>query len=246
VAGGVARYPDWTADSRSLVFMQRAIDSSHGHAGKLCQRRVFDDQDKPLKELMEKQELASTVFNEFSRVRCLKDGRVIFSSAELTVPSVPDSQSQRPMLFSVDPRYFNLVKLIPERLRYSLGAQGECFAVSPDGLRRAILSECGLVHVLDIASGKFTQAQGHELEPNTYGRTVFMPEWRNDDEITFAAPATRLEGSKRVADVILYSLSRDKSANFSEKWTSEPGAFLDQPETASAPSAEQQPVPKRQ
>jgi hypothetical protein len=220
--------------------------SSSVAAGKLCQRRVFDDEDRPLKELMDKQELASAVFNEYGRVRCLKDGRTIFSSAELNVPAAPDSQSQRALLFSVDPRYCNLVRIIPDRLRYSMGAQGECFAVSPNGQRLAVLSESGLVHVLDIASGKITEAQTHELDAGTYGRAAFMPEWRNDDEMTFAGPATKIEGSKRMADVVLYSVTRDKGANISDKWTAEASAFLDQAEKESTPSLEKQPAPKPQ
>ncbi len=246
VGTAVARFPDWSPDGRSVVYIQREDVTPEVSAAKLCKRQVLDDQDKPLKEPGTVQVLAVTAFDQYGRARCLKDGSTIFSSSELVLPSAPDSPSHRPMLFSFDPKYSNLVRVIPDRLRYSMGAQCDLFEVSADGKHLAVISESGVVHVLDVASGKNVDAQSQELDPDTYRKAAFMPEWRTNDELTFAGPAAKAEGSKRIADVILYSVTGDKGASISDKWPAEARAFLDQPAKESGPAQEKQPVPKPQ
>jgi hypothetical protein len=234
----VARFPDWSADGRALAYIEKIGSAGGMVSGTLRRRAVFDEYDRLLKEPGGVQELAVTAFDPYARVRCLKDGRIVFSSAEVSLPAAPDSQSNRSMLFCVDPKYARPIPLVPERFRYSLGAQAEFFAVSPDGRLIAVLCQRGEVYVLDVTSAKLTEVQPQELDSETYKRAAFMPDWRSNDELSFCGPPAKVDDGHRIADVIMYSISGGKGRGWSESWPAEARAFLNKPETTPPKSGE--------
>lgn len=238
VARGVARFPDWSADGKALAYIEKVGSAGSMVSGSLRRRAIFDGYDRLLKEPGGVQELAVTAFDPYARVRCLKDGRIVFSSAEVSLPAAPDSQSNRSMLFCVDPKYARPIPLVAERFRYWLGDQAEFFAVSPDGRLVAVVCQCGEVYVLDVGAAKLTEVQARELDSETYKRAAFMPDWRSNDELTFCGPPGKVDDGHRIADVVMYSISSGKGRSLSDGWPAEARAFLNKPETPQQRSGE--------
>lgn len=191
VARHVAWYPDWTPDGRALVgFEASGGEKDELRLGVLARREVFAA-DGRLLASGELSYLAGAMFNGFSRVRCLRDGRVLFNAAEITLPlAAEDYGDQREQLFAVDPaRQATLVRLVPRKRESDLPQQLVFFEVSPDEQRVVLGTSKGEVAVLTLASGAVEPIQGagsKELQS--------APVWRPDGELTYvrrpAAPKT--------------------------------------------------------
>ena len=86
VAERTAAYPDWTPDARSLVYLQAAEGGEKGdlRLATLVRREVLDASGQI--KLQEKpDDLAGMVFSNLSRVRCLRDGRILFNAVEFSL-----------------------------------------------------------------------------------------------------------------------------------------------------------------
>lgn len=178
--------PDWTPDGRALVFIRPADGASPGDNLRLatvvrCQ--VFDETGKLA--LQEKPDaLAGLVYEDWNRVRCLKDGRILFAAVELHLPATTADMPQRQQLFAVDPeRQATLAALVPRSAQGDLPESLTFFEPSPDGRRVALLGEKGQVQVLTLANGAVERVQaafdsGVEATP---------PVWRSSDELCFVS-----------------------------------------------------------
>ena len=113
-----ARHSDWTPDSRSLVF-ELAAGKENGGAdtvmlGSIVSREVRAA-DGSLKLSETTQELAGLLHNGSTRVRCLRDGRIIFNAAEIRLPlSAADMREMKSQLYALDlHRSSTLTHLVP-------------------------------------------------------------------------------------------------------------------------------------
>ena len=107
VASHTAAYPDWSADGRSLVYFEASDPSGGkkdvGSLGVLTQRSVLDDEGR-IKMEEKPQYLAGGMFNGLTRIRCLRDGRILFNAAEIALPiSAEDFGGQREELVCPGP-----------------------------------------------------------------------------------------------------------------------------------------------
>src|SRR5262249_49774274 len=88
---------DWTPDGRALIFFKPANDrggSDDLQRGGLVEREAQTA--KGSLQLAEKtRELARVAFHPRNRVRCLRDGRVLFDVAEMQLPEASDRKPSR-------------------------------------------------------------------------------------------------------------------------------------------------------
>lgn len=184
----VTFYPDWSPDGRSLIFIKAdgtASDQSI-RLGVVTRRLIFSDDGK-LDSTKQNEDLAGLIFDETGKVRCLKDGRIVFSSIQVQLPTTAREMPQREQLFALDPeRYQSVIKLIPQDLEGQVPQKWATFEVSPDSKRIAAELDNGGVIIYDLASGKVETVQP-DADRKSSG---IQPVWKTADELCFAAIAT--------------------------------------------------------
>ena len=203
VAEHTAAYPDWTPDSRSLVYAQAAEGGKNEdlRLATLVRREVVGDtgqiklQEKP-------DELASLVFSNLTRVRCLRDGRIVFNAAEFSLPmTTKDVDAEREKLFVLDPaRQATLGRLVLRGEEANLPKNLTFFEPSPDEKQILVGGFDGEVGVLTLATGDVAVWQ----KAGEYG-LMAAPVWRTPDEITYARrnPAENRKPPARKAEIVL-------------------------------------------
>ena len=184
----VSCLPDWSPDGRSLVFI-KADGVSTGQSirlGVVTRRMVLNDHGT-LTTTNANEDLAGLIFDETGKVRCLKDGRIVFSSIEVRLPATAREMPQREQLYAIDPeRYHSVIKLIPQDLEAEVPQKWVTFEVSPDSKRISAQLDNGGVIIYDLASGKVETVQP-DADRKATGIT---PVWKSADELCFAAIAT--------------------------------------------------------
>ena len=206
VADRVAVSPDWTPDGRALVYLQASgapVGKDDLLLGVLVRRGVLEAAGK-IKLDAEPQPLAGAIFDDGSRVRCLKDGRVVFNAAELSLPvAAEDYGGQRQQLFALDPtRQSTLVRLIPRKCEEDLPGMLNFFEVSPDERQVLIGSFRGGVSVLTLATGELQNIQSDG--PKKQG-IQGAPVWRRDGTVTYTRRTGGTGGAKpaRAVEVVV-------------------------------------------
>jgi len=208
VAERVTASPDWTPDGRSLVYLQASgapVGKDDLLLGVLVRRGVLDESGN-IKVDAEPQPLAGAIFDDGSRVRCLKDGRVLLNVAEISLPvAAEDFGGERQQLFAFDPaRQATLVRLIPRKHEDKLPGPLGFFEVSPDEKQVLFGSFRGHVSVLTLASGDVQEVQGGSREKDKEG-TQGAPVWRHDGTITYTRRAEVKDGKRpaRAVEVVV-------------------------------------------
>ena len=216
VAERVAAFPDWTADARSLVYVQASGSSSGDdlRLGTLVQRAVLDAAGK-IQLKPEPKYLAGLMFSDQSRVRCLRDGRILFNAAEISLPiAAEDYGNEHEQLFAIDlARQATLVRMIPRKQQEDLPKALTFFEVSPDE-RQVLLGDItGNVDVLTLATGEVQPVQ-ESTKDNLQG----APAWRTAGEFTYTRRLPSKDGRKpaRAAEVMLRR--GDKETVLSRGW----------------------------
>jgi hypothetical protein len=220
VAAHVAAFPDWTPDGHSLTYIQAAGGSSQDdlRLGTLVQREMLDASGTiAIKE--EKKELAGWIFSGNSRVRCLRDGRILFNAAEISLPiAAEDYGEQHEQLFAVDQsRQATLVRLIPRKQEEKLPRLLAFFEVSPDEKQVLFGSREGEVALLTLTTGEVEQVQERIAKQSLQGQPV----WRKDGEFSYTRLTAKKDGPApaRKAEIILRSGDKEKvlSADWPDK-----------------------------
>jgi hypothetical protein len=217
VSEQTAVYPDWAADGRSLYYvkaMRSAGDDQELDLGALTRRGVLDStghiklQEKP-------DELAGMIFDESAKVRCLGDGRVLFSALPVQLPITKQDFPQHGQLYMFDPRQQGtLTRLIPHGVEETVPDNAGSFEVSPDGCRVCFLGEKHQVVVLTLADGGVETAQTN-VESEIDGT---LPVWRSTNELCFVSfPATN--SATQNPQAVLWE--DGKSRTLSEDWPPE-------------------------
>jgi len=203
VDDAVATYPDWSPDSRSIVYIRRYARGQVISLGVLSRRTVGET------EIGSTEDLAGLLYGDMLKVRCLPDGRVLFSALAVMLPVTASDMPDKASLFIYDPaHYARLIPVVPVQSQWVLGDGLQWFETSPDGARVAIPGKDGTVAVLALDSGAAEEVQPTKEPGGKPGdiklRTV--PVWRNANELTFVAPlGSKLAGQKR-AEIVLYPL----------------------------------------
>lgn len=219
VDGPVALYPDWTPDGRSLVYIRATSHESPDddmQLGHLVRRKVLDDEDG-IDLSQGTEELAGLLFYVTSRVRCLRDGRILFSSFNAELPMAMDDLNEAQEIYAMHPgREATLRRIIPKSQRAKLPDDLSMFTVSPDETRLAVAGQESSVSVVDLATGEVETIQ-EPLDEDADLRTV--PTWKGEDQLCFAGvdPEAREEEGEQTR---LHILSRagDETKLLSRDW----------------------------
>lgn len=217
VAAYVGAFPDWSADGRWLTYVQASAGSTKDdlRLGTLVQREVVDAGGAIAIQKAQK-ELAGWIFSVNSRVRCLRDGRILFNAAEISLPiAAEDFGEQHEQLFAVDlARQATLVRLIPRKQEEHLPQTLAFFEVSPDEKQVLFGGLDGEVCLLTLATGEVEQVQEGVAKQNLQGQPV----WRKDGEFSYTRRAVKKDGQKpaRKAEVVLRR--GDKEQILSTNW----------------------------
>lgn len=209
-----ALFPDWTADSRALVYV-RPAGEGEAQCGILYRKELFDVAGKFTENMPE--DLAGSLFDGTCKVRCLRDGRILFSSTELHLPLTVKDIPQRENIFVLDSaRQATLVRLIPREAESETPQKCWSFEVSPDEKRISLAADDGRIVVMTMATGAMETVQTARGD-KTF---KFVPTWRNAEELTFAAiPEKAGDTQTQKSAVSLWST--DKVRPLSETWPEE-------------------------
>lgn len=226
IAGGVhktvadlaAKYPDWTPDNKSLVFIESRIrqpNSDLTDPGTL--RKVTLGENQPVHDTATSATLAEVVFRSNDRVRCLPDGTILFSCPKVSLPSsIKDTSYNRQRVFKFDGSKQPAVTDLTESFHnHQLGDLAEYFEPNAEGSKVAIPDHNGYVCVINLSNGSFAQSpapKGPEPIP-------FIPQWRLDDQlcIPFISEANTISG------IGLWSTKSNEQKRISTDW---PGPVL--------------------
>ncbi|PTY03760.1 hypothetical protein DB347_21245 [Opitutaceae bacterium EW11] len=209
VASQTSGYPDWTYDGLSLAYIQ-AQPSTAKDAVELAvlARRQVLDRDGRIAVAEKPEELAGLLFNPLTHVRCLKDGRILFNAAEVSLPlaAADFNNEPREQLFVADPsRQATLSRLVPRRAEPEIPQSLSFFEVSPDGTQVVFGGLKGEVAVLTLATGDARLIQTAS-DKQYHG----VPMWRVPGEFSYVkrvatsadkTPERRMEIVLRNGDV---------------------------------------------
>lgn len=209
IAEHTAAYPDWTADSRYIVYAATNTpgddDDKNLRLGIVARRQVCGADGVPLATLPDAEELAGIVFQNWARVRCLRDGRVLFATLEVHMPCVSADMPQRAGLFAVDPgRQPGVTRLTSREAENALPGLLLLFEVSPDERHIAVPGDDGRTAILTLATGAVWPVVGE----GECDRLRTVPAWRSSDELCCAV-VPESKGEQQRAEIALLKLNFD-------------------------------------
>jgi len=180
--------PDWSSDGRSLVFFKTSGGAGDDlRLGTLTSREVLNPAGR-LRLAEETADLAGLIFHQQSRVRCLRNGRVIFNATPFQLPTLGAGEKDREQLFAIDPaRKTSVDSLVPTHELARLPKALSAFEVSPDDRQVLFGSENGEVWRLTLATGQ-VEAIAPAIESDKdrgEGENFPAPVWRAAGEPTF-------------------------------------------------------------
>jgi len=226
VANYVAWFPDWSADSRHLVYAQPssppATQDEDLVLGTISRRQVSGDDGTLLEAPGGTEALAGIIFNPVTKIRSLHDGRILFSAAEVHLPATGGDMPERASLFVVDPgRQATVTRAMPRQSEMHPVVEGlpiGLFETSPDGTRVAIAHEDGRVAIFNLDGGDIRLVQADNEKDNDKSPELrTMPTWRSNDELCFIVPPGSEYGSTHRAEVVLLS-ANDERHVLSNNW----------------------------
>ncbi len=182
VADHTSAHPDWSADGRSLLYFKSESEGYDGddlRLGTLSVSKAFEADGKFSSDTTTVT-LAGLIFHDSNRVRCLRDGRVIFNAAEFHLPISAKDRDARDGFFVVDPATDTVTRLFPRERLAALPQSLASFELSPDDKQILVSDDNGKVWLLTLAD------QRVELVAEGFGKEDSVaPAWRLPGEFTF-------------------------------------------------------------
>ncbi|MCK4849890.1 MAG: hypothetical protein KAT11_00995 [Phycisphaerae bacterium] len=177
--------------------------------GEIRGRQVRNEEGSLLEKFSEPKSVAGILFDQFgTRIRCLRDGRILFSAYEIHLPTTGADMPSRLSLFAVDPaKQPTVIRILPRGAELEVADMVNLFEVSPDETRLAIVGAKRQVTVLTLATGQVLTVQPDEEPRRGIGETKIrtIPKWRSANELCFAVPPGSKYGSPNRAEVVLWS-----------------------------------------
>lgn len=216
VARNVSAAYDWSGDGRALVLV-RASGEAHAEGslqlGTLATLTLRDENGALLPTIGEPEDKAGLIYNDAMTVAWLNDGRILFSSVELTLPSTSHDMPQRWGLFAYDPHWqATIVRVTGRGFVEPLDLAVPLFDLSPDETRVVMSLSGGRAAIYHLQTGETTPIGGAAK-----GKTRALPTWRDHNSISFVAPGG--EGELPPAQVMLWESGQTRT--LSEGWSGE-------------------------
>jgi hypothetical protein len=222
VAVPVAAYPDWTPDGMSLVYATTKIESPNLDAvqlGTITIQQVLDGAGSL--KLEPAQDVIGGLFWPMIKIRCLRDGQILFTGMETTLPAATAEMPQHVALFSFEPeRRATVARVLPRDSATQLdeGLPFGSFEISPDQKRMVVCGKDKQI-VVTLATGEVVDAvQSQDASSKA------MAAWRTADELAVVVPPNTKWGSPGRFEYALWS-GPDKAKCLSCGW---PKLFEDQ------------------
>lgn len=231
--GTMAIFPDWTPDGRSLVYIKTTYEKNKHDVtlGVLARRRICNEEGQ-LDPAEECEDLAGLLFDETSKVRCLRDGRILFTSLPLQLPATGKEMPQREQLFALDPaRYHSAIRLIPNSAEEQMPKKLATFEISPDDKRLSTLLDNGGVAVFNLDSGTVDAVQADQVDV----KCQLIPSWKSADELCFGSIASQEKTNQLyLLEVALWK--NGKTRSISALWPTNMTAKLFDSDDAAKPN----------
>jgi hypothetical protein len=217
----VAWHPDFTSDSKSLVYAAIKFPPQGDEVvlGTIEQRKINVSPQGP--RIGNARPLAGIAYFPDTKVVCLKNGEILFSAGPITLPS-GSSVSNSPSLFSAAPDLrATVAPMITDTARLSLptyGFQYGTFDIRPDGGAVTFFEEDqGTVGYYVFA----TNAVEYVVKQTKDFRLLDVPTWRNNDELSFFVGPGHKWGSPKRPELVLYSIGTKQAHCISKNWPNE-------------------------
>lgn len=250
VAKPVSFFFDWSPDSRTVAFAKAAGDKPGKEKtltlGSVDRRQVRGEDGRMLTVLPKAQAVVGVIFHQMLRVRYLRDGRILFAAVEVKLPATAADMPQKACLFAVDPdRPLTVTRLLPRRAADQVGDRLDLFEISPDERYVCIPGSGGEVTILDLTTGDVTELseihEGVKKKKDDFN----IPTWRTAKELCFVVPPGSPFGSKRRAEIVLWSDGEFRC--ISKTWPDEIVGIMadeDEPESKTRPARHGLPATK--
>ena len=221
VAANVAVNFDWSPDSRSLAFIRSVSPNREGadnvQLGMLTTTTVIDENGALLSPGIDQKDRIGLLFNDRLMVRWLSDGRLFFSSVEVTLPATTRDMPQHWSVFAFDPRMpAGIVRVLGRDFDGPLDSGLPMFFLSPDEKRILLPGPKGALTLYEIATGTSTAVIGSDERDD---KLRSLPSWRNNTEICFVAAASTEGTAAPQLQVVLWK--DGKTTPLSDSWPPE-------------------------
>jgi hypothetical protein len=193
ITNHAALYPDWSPDSRHLIYAQSQDEVDREVAlGAIYRIDVktaltAGDAPKPSAE-----PLVGIMMDNQTRVRCLDNGSILFTAIETTLPLTLHEFHSVRTLFAVAPgKLPTVIKMVQRRGQAMHDDSINYFEVSPDQSRVCFPLNTAQVGVLDLATGVVDIVQQEYMEhpDDKSQRAIFqLPVWRFPNQLCYARP----------------------------------------------------------
>jgi WD40 repeat protein len=161
VADNVSVDYSWSPDGRYLAYIgcnsPTSDDQRTIQLGAVTTVAVADKAGMLLKEWSERNERVGLLFNGSLSVKWLRDGRLLFSSFEVTLPATPRDMPQEWSLFVLDPRMpASVTRVLARDLAHPREPSLPLFELSPDESNVLLRGSKGRFSLYNFASGDET------------------------------------------------------------------------------------------
>lgn len=206
----VAIYPGWMADSRHVVYTRAAGELSDDVCvGNLVMAEVIDEQGK-LIDNSPKKTLAGMMMSVYTRVHCLSDGKILFSSIEVNLPVATNDVTAQMQLFVFDTTRSGSVSrvILRDSQEKLAGYDTNFFDVSSNERYVSLVSHDRQVSVFDLVSGEVTEVSPDKQQDELKS----LPSWRGASELCY------LERGGEKLRVMLLDMVSGKKKCISDSW----------------------------
>ncbi len=210
VAQNCNAFPDWTPDSRSLVFFQAmSPETSKTLELGVLKRQEIRDASGNVTVAKEPVELAGGLFQSGIRVRCLPDGRILFNSLACTIPmAMADRGDSHEQFFMLDEvRYASLIGIVSRRDQMELPDGLSYYEPSPDGTRLLVSGSKNRSSLVTLSTGGVLTLNPEDTEKNSQ-ESVLSAQWRTNEEFSFVRFNT--QGAKPGWEIVLRSGNNER------------------------------------
>lgn len=217
----VAMFPDWLPDGKSLLVIRRPTEQSV--SGKVSRVKITTNEHSTSNGSVPPavEDLCDTVYHPDDRVRCLKDGTILFSG------SAKDTDSDD--LFELKPGTRIPIQIASRGRRNGLAALS-FFEVSPDERKVTIPSHKGDLDVLMLDERKLIHVQSLHEHPE---EIPFAPHWRSAHELCYPKLSRIIVEKDQTSkvgrfDIALWSYTTSSHRTISDKWPQDiMGSFME-------------------